>query len=225
MISASLAEVGKISKSIGSGSAYLMRGKDKISLVQDSVIELGDEIFSEDCVLQLLLYPMTQINLAKNSQIKINESFIVGEGSKEKSTSVIGFVKGLIRLQVTKDENLEIDQKVVADGVIFGVRGTEFEVSNENDDFDLDVLEGEVEVSSPYVQTFVPEIVKANEGFRFNKKARNFQRRKFRMKFANNPGFSRREDIRQMWQQKRAAKRLKRHQRENSRHRQKRSRK
>jgi hypothetical protein len=225
LISASMAEVGKISKTLGTGNAYLMRGKDKISLVQDSLIEQGDEIFTEDCVLQLYLYPTTQINLAKNSHIKIIESFIVGEGSKEKSTSVISFIKGLIRLQVAKDENLEIDQKVVADGVIFGVRGTEFEVSNENDDFDLDVIEGEVEVSSPYVQTFVPEMVKANEGFRFNKKARNFQRRKFRIKFANNPGFSKREDIRQMWQQKRAAKRLKRHQRAKSGSRRERSRK
>lgn len=216
MISASMAEVGKISKNLGTGNAYLMRGKDKISLVQDSMIELGDEIFSEDCVIQFHLYPTTQINLAKNSHIKITESFIVGEGSKEKSTSVIGFIKGLIRLQVTKDENLEIDQKVVADGVVFGVRGTEFEVSNENDDFELDVVEGEVEVSSPYVQTFVPEMVKANEGFRFNKKARKFERRKFRMKFANNPGFSKREDIRKMWKQKRAEQKLKRRQRVNS---------
>ncbi len=225
LISASMAEVGKISKTLGTGDAYLMRGKNKISLVQDSLIEQGDEIFTEDSVIQLYLYPTTQINLAKNSHIKINESLIEGEGSKEKSTSVIGFIKGLIRLQVTKDENLEINQKVVADGVIFGVRGTEFEVSNENDDFELDVVEGEVEVSSPYVQTFVPEMVKANEGFRFNKKGRKFERRKFRMKFANNPGFSKREDIRQMWQQKRAAQRLKRHHRENSRHRQNRSRK
>ena len=216
MISASMAEVGKISKTLGTGNAYLMRGKDKISLVQDSLIEQGDEIFTQDCVLQLHLYPTTQINLAKNSHIKITESLIEGEGSKEKSTSVIGFIKGLIRLQVTKDENLEINQKVVAEGVIFGVRGTEFEVSNENDDFELDVVEGEVEVSSPYVQTFVPEMVKANEGFRFNKKARKFERRKFRMKFANNPGFSKREDIRKMWQQKRAEQKLKRRQRVNS---------
>ncbi len=225
IISASFAEVGKISKMLGNDGAYVMRGSEKISLVQDSMIEQGDEIFSQDCVIQLYLYPTTQINLSKNTHIKITESLIVGEGNKEKSTSVIGFITGLIRLQVTKDENLEIDQKVVADGVIFGVRGTEFEVSNENDDFDLDVLEGEVEVSSPYVQTFVPEMVKANEGFRFNKKARNFQRRKFRMKFANHPGFSRREDIRKMWQQKRAAQRLKRHQRVNSGHNRKRARK
>jgi len=203
LVSTSFAEVGKISKILGPGDAYIQRSHEKVYIRENINLEQGDELFTEGSVIVVHLYPTTQISLAKNTQIKINESLIEGDGEKEKSFSVIEFIKGIVRLQVTRDENLEIDQKVVADGVAFAVRGTEFEISQDGEDFDLDVLEGEVEVSSPYVQTFVPEIVKANEGFRFNKKARNFQRRKFGMKFKNHPGFARKEEMRQKWKQKR----------------------
>jgi|GEM_PF-1718048 len=203
LVTTSFAEVGKISKILGPADAYIQRGHEKVSIRENINLEQGDELFTEGSVIVVYLYPTTQISLAKNTQIKITESLIEGDGQKEKSFSVIEFIKGIVRLQVTKDENLEIDQKVVADGVSFAVRGTEFEVSQNGEDFDLDVLEGEVEVISPYVQTFVPEIVKANEGFRFNKKARNFQRRKFGMKFKNHPGFARKEELKLKWKQKR----------------------
>lgn len=203
LITTSFAEVGKITKMAGSGDAYILRNQAKIAVTQDANLEQGDELFTQDSVLVVYLYPTTQISLAKNTQIKITENLIEGDGDKEKSFSVIDFIKGIIRLQVTKDENLEIEQKVVADGVAFAVRGTEFEVSKEGEDFDLDVVEGEVEVSSPFVQTFVPEIVKANEGFRFNKKKRNFERRKFGVKFKNHPAFARREEIKENNKQKR----------------------
>lgn len=203
MISASIAEVGKVSKLVGNNDAYILRNNQKIAITLDALVEQGDELFTQDSVIVVYLYPTTQMSLAKNTQIKITESLIEGNGDKEKSFSIIDFVKGIVRLQVTKDENLEIEQKIVADGVAFAVRGTEFEVSSEGEDFDLDVIEGEVEVSSPYVQTFVPEMVKANEGFRFNKKAKNFQRRKFLAKFKNHPGFARKEEMREKWKQKR----------------------
>ena len=212
----SFAQVGKITKMVGSDDAYLLRGQAKIAITQDANLELGDELFSNESVLVLHLYPTSQMSLAKNSQIRINQSLIEGDGEKEKTFSVISFIKGLVRLQVTKDSNLEIDQKIIADGVAFAVRGTEFEVSKEGDDFDLDVIEGEVEVSSPFVQTFVPEIVKANEGFRFNKKEKNFKRRKFKTKFKNHPGFVGREEIRKNWNKKRSEIKLKRSDKRNS---------
>lgn len=210
MVSASFAEVGKISKILGSGDAYVLRNQNKISVVQDLELEQGDEIHSLDSVVMIYLYPTTQMNLAKNSQIKITENLVAEAGEKEKVSSVIDFIKGLVRVQVTRDESLEIEQKVQANGVAFAVRGTEFEVSEEGEDFDLDVIEGEVEVMSPYVNTFVPEIVKANEGFRFNKKQRNFQRRKFRAKFKNQPGFAGKEEVKAKWKQQKLARKQKR---------------
>jgi hypothetical protein len=210
LASTAFAEVGKISKVVGSGDAYILRNKEKITITVDASIEQGDELFTQDSVLIVYLYPTSQIGLAKNTQIKITQNLIEGTDEKDKSFSVIDFIKGLIRLQVTKEDNLEIEQKIVADGVAFAVRGTEFEVSQEGEDFDLDVIEGEVEVTSPYVNTFVPEIVKANEGFRFNKKSRNFQRRKFGAKFKNHPEFAKREEIRQKWKKNRLERKQKR---------------
>ncbi len=210
MINISLAEIGKVNKIVGPADAYILRNQNKIMVAPNTEIEEGDEIFSLESVLVIHLYPTTQMSLAKNTQIKISKNLIEETADKEKSFSIIEFVKGIVRLQVTKDDDLEIEQQVVADGVAFAVRGTEFEVSNENENFDLDVIEGEVEVSSPYVQTFVPEIVKANEGFRFNKKQRNFQKRKFGTKFKNHPGFAGREEIKAKRKQMRAERKQKR---------------
>lgn len=200
--STAMAEVGKISKIIGSQDAYILRNSSKINLSQASLLEEGDEIYTQNSVVVVHLYPQSQLSLSKNSQVKLSKSVIDESTDTEKAFSIIDYVKGIVRLQVTKDPGQEIDQKVQADGVAFAVRGTEFEISQEGEDIDLDVVEGEVEVSSPYVQTFVPEMVKANEGFRFNKRARNFQRRKFKMKMKET-GFTSREEIRTKWKEKR----------------------
>lgn len=204
------AEIGKINKLVGNGNGYLERNTQKINLTQDLMLEEGDTIYSQDNVLLIHLYPSSQLSLSKNTQITLTQNLIEDEDEGEKAFSVVNFVKGIVRVLVTKETDQTIDQKIVADGVSFAVRGTEFEVSEEGDDFDLDVFEGEVEVSSPHVQTFVPEIVKPNEGFRFNKRKKNFQRRKFGPKFKNHPGFKKREEIRENWKKKRSERRAKR---------------
>lgn len=203
----SFAEVGKITKILGSHDAYLLRGSEKVLLKLDLDLEEGDELFTENSVVAAFLYPTTQLSLSKNTQIKISQNLIDDEETVEKSSSVIDYIKGIIRAQVTKDKDLSIDQTIRAKDVAFAVRGTEFEVSQEGEDVDLDVIEGEVEVSSPYVQTFVPEIVKANEGFRFNRKQHSFSKRKFAPRFANHPGFVRAEEIRKRRQERREKKR------------------
>lgn len=115
------------------------------------------------------------------------------------SDSVINFVKGIIRLQISKEGNEEINQKVQADNVAFAVRGTDYEVSLEGDDVDLDVHEGAVEVTSPDVHTFVPEIVKAGKGFRFDRKQKKFANRAFGPRFKNHPGFINKKELRARW--------------------------
>ncbi len=180
---------------LGAETAYLTRNSEKINITTNTEIEQGDEINSEDSVLTFLIYPTGQYRLSKKTTIKITQSFIQDSNEVEKSFSVIEFVKGVIRAQVVRDDNLEIDHQIKAKDVAFAIRGTEFEVSQNGDDFDLDVVEGEVEVSSPHVQTFVPEIVKANEGFRFNRKERSFKRRQFKLKNPDRPAFWAREKI------------------------------
>lgn len=198
LVNLALAEEGRVTTVLGDNTGYLLRNNQQIPLKEGLPIELGDSINSANSVVLIYLRPTTQISISKNTEIKITKNLIEEDLDKEKSNSVIEFVKGLVRLQVTKDSDLEINQQIAADGVSFAVRGTEFEVSKVGEDFDLDVMEGEVEVISPFVQTFVPEIVKANEGFKFSKKERKFQRRKFKEKFSGHPKFTSKDDIRKL---------------------------
>ena len=198
LFSISWAGVGQVKQIIGGESAYIIRDNQKIFLTSEFELEQGDEIFSEQSVLNILIHPTGQYRLSKNTVIKITQNYIQDSNNVEKSFSVIDFIKGIIRAQIVQDETLEIDHKIQAKDVAFAIRGTEFEVSQTGDDFDLDVVEGAVEVSSPHIQTFVPEIVKANEGFRFNRKERAFKRRQFRLKNPENPKFLAREEIRKI---------------------------
>lgn len=204
LISASVySQVGKISKVVGTNDAVLERGSDRLPVNPDADLQLNDIIHSENAHIVIHLFPGTQMSLAKKTQIKISEHMIAETSDLEKTSSVIDFIKGIVRVQVVKDADQEIEQKIQADGVAFAVRGTEFEVSqNDSSEVDLDVIEGEVEVSSPYVHTFVPEIVKANQGFRFDKKKRSFARRKFFQKFKDHPGFQEKKKLREIWKAK-----------------------
>ncbi len=197
-------EVGRVNRVLGDGTGHILRAGQKIPLANERPLALGDIISAEGAHVMLHLYPGTQISLSKNTEIKISEHQILEEKAKmERSFSVIDYVKGLLRVQVIRDTDQEVEQQVRAEGVSFGVRGTEFEVSTEGKDVDLDVLEGEVTVSSPYIQSFVPEIVKSKEGLRFNRQKKVFERRKFRLKFADHPGFRKREDILKDWKKRR----------------------
>jgi hypothetical protein len=198
----SYGQVGKILKKIGPGEAFILRNNKKIIIKKDTLLNLGDEVSSVKSVLLIHLEPTLQMSVGQDTVLKISEYLLEGDEKKEKSTSVIDFLKGIVRLQVNKYHDLEVNQKIRTKDVAFGVRGTEFEVSNDGENVDLDVIEGEVEVTSPHVQTFVPEIVKRYEGFRFNLKRRDFQRRKFLSKFKDHPGFQSRSEIRELWLQK-----------------------
>lgn len=203
LLNTSFADVGRVLKVVGDHDAYLLRDKNKLELSPDLALELDDEIFSGNTYLVIHLYPGTQMSLAKNTQVKITQNTIQENNDLEKTFSVIDFIKGIVRLQVTRESNQEIDQKIQAEGVSFGVRGTEFEVSyKENKDVDLDVFEGEVTVSSPYIHSFVPEIVKTNEGFRFERAKKKFARRRFSPKFRNHPGFENSKKLKEFWKEK-----------------------
>lgn len=193
------AEVGKFIKIEGAQDAVISRLKNKIKPELNGDIEEGDEIETNNSFLVLYLYPSTQIRLNKNSKIQITQALIEDSKVGEDNTSVIKLIKGIIRLQISKDVNQNINQQVTVGDVSFGVRGTEFEVSALSEDVDLDVFEGEVTVTSPHVQTFVPEVVKANEGFRYGGKKREFIRRKLRGDLKADSGFMPKDVLRNKW--------------------------
>lgn len=209
ILNTSWAEVGKVLKVVGGTDAYLMREQSRIPLSPDLQLELGDEIHSMESLPVIFIFPGTQLSLSQNTQIKLTEHMIEENAEAvSKSTSVIDFVKGMIRASISREEGEEVEQKIQAEGVAFGVRGTEFEVSQQgSDEVDLDVFEGSVEVTSPHVHTFVPEIVKANEGFKYSKKKRLFSRRNFAPKFKNHPGFENKRQLRSQWKELRKKRR------------------
>ncbi len=212
-LSVSFAEVGKVISLYGSGTTTLIRNGNETNLTPETLFEKDDEIRTTNSTAILHIYPSSQIAVGQNSQIKITESIITeDENNTEVSESIINLIKGFLRLQITKEADQKIDQKVVAKDVTFGVRGTDFEVNIDDEGADLDVYEGEVEVSSPEVQTFVPEIVKRDQGFRFSRKEKKFQRRKFasRLKDAR---FMNRQELRKKWRAKRSARKDSRKQR------------
>ena len=198
------AGVGSILKIAGTNNAYLIRGDSRIPVSPEMQLELDDQIFSNEAHLVIFVLPGTQMSLARNTEIKISEHLIEENKELQKSFSVIDFIKGIIRVQVTKSEGESIEQTIQAQDVAFAVRGTEFEVSyDQANDVELDVVEGEVVVSSPHVHTFVPEVVKAKEGFKFNRKKKAFARRKFRQQLKQHPGFLNKEQFKKLKRLKR----------------------
>lgn len=204
------AEVGKFLKIEGERDAQILRASGNVVPVIDGDIEEGDEIETNNSIVVFYLYPSTQILLNKNSKIQITQALIEESTEGEENTSIIKLIKGIIRLQINKDVNQKINQEVNVGVVSFGVRGTDFEVNAEAEDVELDVFEGEVTVNSPHVQTFVPEVVKANEGFRYGRKKKEFIRRKFQPKLKNNPGFMAKENLRGRWKKLREERKLRR---------------
>jgi hypothetical protein len=177
---------------------------------------VGDDIFTEGSHVTLILFPKIQMSLVNGTELRITQHMVDEANEQEDTTSLIDLIKGLVRIQVTRDGTEKVDQKINARDVTFAVRGTEFEVSSTDDDAELDVFEGEVQVSSPYVQTFVPEIVKPNEGFRFDRKARKFARRANRERIKN-ARFLQRQQMRELWKNKKALRREQRLQNRQSR--------
>lgn len=175
------AGVGEILSLNGGSDAKLSRGGVEQVLAVGTALQVGDKIRSENSHVVFLIYPKIQMSLGRGSEMSIT-SHLIDEANEAKSSSILELIKGIIRVQVIRDESDQVEHKIDANGVSFAVRGTEFEVTSTDEEAELDVIEGEVEVSSPYVQTFVPEIVKRNEGFKFSRKAKRFERRAFRKK-------------------------------------------
>lgn len=197
-IASTWAQVGEVvSLSDGSGGV-MKRGGAETALAPGLSLQLGDILESRDSHVVILLYPSIQMSFVKGSELRITNHLI----AEDKTTSLVDLVKGLVRVLVTPAEGQKIEQKIETGAVAFAVRGTEYEVSADDEAADLDVIAGEVEVTSPYVHTLVPEIVKPREGFRFQRKNQAFSRRQFRTRIRE-ARFLKREAMRERWGQRR----------------------
>lgn len=205
----SFAEIAKVTSIYGNGEATLIRHGKESKLNVDESLEKDDEIQTTASSVIVYLYPSGQIAVGHHSKIKLTESQISGDENEELVDSVINLLKGMLRLKIDRESHQKINQKVLASNAIFGVRGTDFELVLDTDDVDLDVYEGEVEVSSPDIQTFVPEIVKKNEGLRYSKREKKFQRRQFRARLKD-AKFNSKQELKKKRQNRKIRKKQKR---------------
>lgn len=192
------AEIAKVTTIYGEGKATLYRNGQERPLSKEELLETNDEIQTTTSTVIIHLYPSGQIAIAQNSRLKLNFSQINGSEKEEIINSAVDLMKGMIRLKIDRESNQKINQQVTAGDATFGVRGTDFEVSYANDEVDLDVYEGEVEFSSPQIQTFVPEILKKDEGLSYQRKQKKYQRRKFKARLKEIK-FSERAELKQRW--------------------------
>lgn len=194
------ADVGQV---IRTAKGYILRGTTQLPLKSGTALEQNDRIIAHTPSL-IYIEPSTQVALSKGSEITLTQNFL-DDPKEKRSFSLIELFKGFIRIRVTRDVGVEIDQQVKAKEVTFAVRGTEFEVALSGDDVSLEVVDGQVEASSTLVQSFAPEIIKKNEGLSFTQKGAKFARRKVALKM-NRPEFLKKKDIQAKWKKRQKVK-------------------
>lgn len=198
------AEEGKVLKLEGT-DALIVRDRQMIKVTVGQTLQEGDVLSSLGSTLLIHLYPTTQIAVDKNTMIRFEKNIIESTKKIEKSFSIVGIDKGLVRLKIDRDVDQEIDQKVITDGVSFSARGTDFEVFVNKTEVDLEVYEGLIEASSPFVHSFVPEMTKSKESLIFNLTERKFLRRKFAPRFAHAPAFLTKSELLKNWKKAKPA--------------------
>lgn len=167
-VACSWASPGKVLKMTEGHDAYLVRRNSKILLTPKTKIEFKDEIFTKNSSVVIQVFKAGEVTLLQNTHLAVTKDF------------PLSLRKGVLRVKAL--ESLKVD----ADGVSFKGNDAEFDVIKEGiQNIDLDVFKGSIEVSSPHVHTFVPEIVKANEAFRFDSINKTFSRREFKKRQKN----------------------------------------
>ncbi|MFL5786357.1 MAG: FecR domain-containing protein [Bacteriovoracaceae bacterium] len=206
------AQDGEVRTVKNATDGWIMRSGAKIKLAEGMGLKIGDSIHTENAQVGILLYPKIQMSLVKGTEITLTQHLI--DDNNEQTTSLIDLVKGLVRIQVTRDGSEKIDQKVNTKEVTFAVRGTEYEVLATEADAELSVMEGEVEVTSPYVKSLVRELVKPGQGLRFDYKDRKFVHGAGKER-VHDTLFLGRDEIRDRWEKKKAERLVKKMEHEN----------
>lgn len=133
-----------------------------ICLLFLSHVAIAKDLETKNATMVFKLNKDAKVGLGKNSKVKIIDA------------STIELVRGHLRLKSSKN------YRVVAPLVTFTTEKGEFETAIlSKSEVELNVYVGEVEASSPLIQTFVPEIIKAKEGFVFSSKKKTYTRKKF----------------------------------------------
>lgn len=143
------AEVGKISEVEGLGG-FIIRDEKKIAIEKDLDIERQDIIQTNTSQVLIHLYPGTQINLADQTDFKVESHQVDAHQDKETSQMVMELLRGAMKILVEKFSPLdETEQVLKTKMVALSVRGTEFEVQvQDNGNTQVDVIHGTVSAAS-----------------------------------------------------------------------------
>lgn len=195
-----LADAGKILKISDTKKAYLTRGKEKLPLSQGMVVQMGDKISSENGMVLVQIYPGSQLGLLNKTEVTISDFQITQSNETKRAYSLIDLHQGTVRGLVGADQNLEVEQKINTEGASLAISNGEFEATlKKTGDVDLNVVQGEVLVSSPFIQSFVPEIVKSKQGLSFMRKKKAFAKKRFSPLFKKHPKFEDTKALLESW--------------------------
>lgn len=198
------AEVGVVTRVVGP-DAKIIREGSSLPVFQNTQLEEGDRIETNNSVVLLQVYPSTQINLSENSVFVIEEHDVEFEGNNETSDIIMGFLKGKLKILVKKLRDEDVTSQTLKTNMVsLAVRGTEFEVEESDEGTNVDVIEGSVaavsETESVELNKDVSIEIKKKGQFRLAqglRKGRKLIKQEWRLNFNDN------EQARQRWRERR----------------------
>jgi hypothetical protein len=185
---ASFGQAGKILTGSQSES-YILRDTLVVKISDNLKLKPGDEIVVKNNPILTKINPNTQIALSHNSSVKVVSFKSFKKNNKKVFTSLLELKSGTLLTNIKVKANEVVNHRIKTEEVEFIFSKGQFEISNYGTGTDLHVMKGEVEVRSPKVQTFVPEIIKSGEGFRYTKANPSFSKIPFKPQFKNPPAF------------------------------------
>lgn len=157
------------------GAATVIRDKKKMELTSDYMMRAGDEIHSGKSKITLGLQTGSKLQIAKQSKIIVSHYQITATDKKEKAIIDIDLLKGSVNANIHAEGNQEIEFKINTPGASFAADETDAEVIlDRSKNASVKVTSGQVLVSSPFIQSFAPEVVKAGEKLRFDMKKKAY---------------------------------------------------
>lgn len=197
-------EVGIVNRVIGEDAVIVRENGNQI-ISEGTLLEEGDEIQTNNSTILFQIYPATQVTLSKESYFLVDEHDFEISENKENSKLIVTFLKGKLKILVDKlSESDTTEQIINTKSASFAVRGTEFEILEDDEGTSIDVNEGKVEARTELerIDLFKEESVRVQRGSKGRLRERVLRGRKFskeRWSF----GFIDRNRVKERWKSRR----------------------
>lgn len=149
-----------------------------VSSCQNKNFGPGDKISSQESEIKATLNHGVEIILGKNSNAQVAHFQVTKANGQDNVFIDLDLKKGAIESKVKALNNEVIEYKILTEGAAVTAADGDFKVSlAEDKDVEVTVTRGQVLVSSPFIQSFVPEVVKENETLYFDMQENVFSRK------------------------------------------------